>query len=74
MEKLADLGEASQDSDVNGALGNVLGYMKKMVGLLKEGDGGGGWLNPNNWFAGGGKLGGWINGHSVWLSCKFRWW
>ena len=58
----ADLGEASQDSDVNGALGNVLGYMKKMVGLLKEGDGGGGWLNPNNWFAGGGKLGGWING------------
>ena len=58
----ADLGEASQDNDVNGALGNVLGYMKKMVGLLKEGDGGGGWLNPNNWFAGGGKLGGWING------------
>ena len=57
-----DLAVPSEDNDVKGALGNVLGYMKKMVGLLKEGDGGGGWLNPNNWFAGGGKLGGWING------------
>ena len=58
----ADLGVASEDSDVNGALGNVLGYMKKVVGLLKGGDGEGGFMNPSNWFAGGGKLGGWING------------
>ena len=58
----ADLGLSSEDNEVNGALGNVLGYMKKVVGLLKGGNGEGGWMNPSNWFAGGGKLGGWING------------